>query len=97
MLSRCSTSLARAEDPLRNQSNRLRLPASYWRRRCGLLPPRGLVTRNHSGSWDTDAPVAAVYRHTDLGRLVVETLSRFWVWTALSDRAGADKGHRWNR
>ena len=27
-------------------------------RRCGLLPPRGLVTRNHTGSWDTDAPVA---------------------------------------
>ena len=60
-------------------------------RRCGLLPPRGLVTRNHTGSWDTDAPVAAVYRHTELGRLVVETLSRFWVWKAAVGPCGRTK------
>jgi DNA-binding HxlR family transcriptional regulator len=46
-----------------------------------LVAARGLVTRNDNGSWDGDAPVDVVYRHTDVGRQVVETLSRFSMWT----------------
>jgi DNA-binding HxlR family transcriptional regulator len=46
-----------------------------------LVAARGLVTRNDNGSWDSDAPVDVVYRHTDVGRRVVETLSRFSMWT----------------
>jgi len=37
-----------------------------------IVGARGLVTRNDSGSWDTEPPADAVYRHTDLGRVVVE-------------------------
>jgi len=55
----------------------------------------GLVTRN--GSWDTDAPLGAVYRHTDLGRLVVETLSSSSVWTSMYDRSGTENAHSWKR
>jgi hypothetical protein len=43
----------------------------------------GLVTRTEGGSWDVEAPTDALYRHTDLGRLTVETLSRFSVWMAM--------------
>jgi DNA-binding HxlR family transcriptional regulator len=48
-----------------------------------VVAAHGLVTRNDNGSWDTAAPVNAVYRHTDLGRLTVETLSDFSVWTRM--------------
>jgi DNA-binding HxlR family transcriptional regulator len=41
-----------------------------------LVGARGLVMRNDSGSWDTEPPADAVYRHTDLGRVVVEALTR---------------------
>jgi DNA-binding HxlR family transcriptional regulator len=58
-----------------------------------LVAARGLVTRNENGSWDVDQPVDALYRHTDLGRLVVETLSRSSVWTTIYDRTDADTGH----
>jgi DNA-binding HxlR family transcriptional regulator len=43
----------------------------------------GLVTRTEGGSWDVEAATNALYRHTDLGRLTVDTLSRFSVWTAM--------------
>jgi DNA-binding HxlR family transcriptional regulator len=71
--------------------------------RCGLaaalrlVGARGLVTRSDNGSWDTEPPVDAVYRHTDLGRRVLEALSRFSVWTAMYDRTDAVEGHSWNR
>jgi DNA-binding HxlR family transcriptional regulator len=58
-----------------------------------LVAARGLVTRNDTGSWDTDAPVHAVYRHTDLGRAVFESLSRFSFWTTVFDRTGARTPH----
>jgi DNA-binding HxlR family transcriptional regulator len=58
-----------------------------------LVAARGLVTRNDTGSWDTDASVHAVYRHTDLGRAVFESLSRFSFWTTVFDRAGAQTPH----
>jgi DNA-binding HxlR family transcriptional regulator len=54
-----------------------------------LVAARGLVTRSDTGSWDTDASVHAVYRHTDLGRDVYEALSRFSFWTTVFDRTGA--------
>jgi DNA-binding HxlR family transcriptional regulator len=53
-----------------------------------LVAARGLVTRNDTGSWDTDASIHAVYRHTDLGRAVFESLSRFSFWTTVFDRTG---------
>jgi len=46
-----------------------------------LVAARGLVTRNDNGTWDSDAPVDVAYRHTDVGREVVESLSRFSMWT----------------
>jgi DNA-binding HxlR family transcriptional regulator len=58
-----------------------------------LVAARGLVTRNDTGSWDTDASVDATYRHTDLGRAVFELLSRFSFWTTVFDRTGAEMGH----
>jgi DNA-binding HxlR family transcriptional regulator len=58
-----------------------------------LVAARGLVTRNDTGSWDTDASVDAIYRHTDLGRVVFESLSRFSFWTTVFDRTGAEMGH----
>src|SRR5262245_48196907 len=62
-----------------------------------LVGARGLVTRTDNGTWDTQPPVDAVYRHTDLGRRVLEALSRFSVWTAMYDRTDAAEGHSWNR
>jgi DNA-binding HxlR family transcriptional regulator len=54
-----------------------------------LVAARGLVTRNDNGSWDSDAPVDVVYRHTDVGRRVVETLSRFSMWTNIIPGIGS--------
>jgi DNA-binding HxlR family transcriptional regulator len=54
-----------------------------------LVAARGLVTRNDSGSWDSDVPVDVVYRHTDVGRRVVETLSRFSMWTTIIPESGS--------
>ena|SRR5690242_2233712 len=62
-----------------------------------LLGARGLVTRNDHGSWDTDARADVVYRHTDLGRLVVEALSCYSLWTAMYDRVETARDHSWNR
>jgi DNA-binding HxlR family transcriptional regulator len=62
-----------------------------------LVGARGLVTRNDSGSWDTEAPADAVFRHTDLGRVAVEALSCYSLWTAMYDRAYAANGHSWKR
>jgi DNA-binding HxlR family transcriptional regulator len=62
-----------------------------------LVGARGLVTRNDSGSWDTEPPADAVYRHTDLGRVVVEALTCYSFWTAMYDGTEAAKGHSWNR
>jgi len=62
-----------------------------------LLGGRGLVTRNDHGSWDTDAPAHIVYRLTDLGRVVVEALSCYSLWTAMYDRVEASQDHCWNR
>jgi DNA-binding HxlR family transcriptional regulator len=53
-----------------------------------IVGARGLVTKSDNGSWDADPPADAVYRHTDLGRQVVEELSKFSVWTAIC--AGID-------
>jgi DNA-binding HxlR family transcriptional regulator len=58
-----------------------------------LIAARGLVTRDDTGSWDTDASNNAIYRHTDLGRVVFESLSRFSFWTRVFDRTGAEMGH----
>jgi DNA-binding HxlR family transcriptional regulator len=58
-----------------------------------LVAARGLVTRSDTGSWDTDASPNAVYRHTDLGRVVFEALSRFSFWTTVFDRTGAQTPH----
>jgi DNA-binding HxlR family transcriptional regulator len=62
-----------------------------------VVGARGLVTRDNNGSWDNDAPVGAVYRHTDLGRVVVEALSCFGLWTAMYDHVDTTKAHSWNR
>ena len=62
-----------------------------------LVGARGLVTRTDNGTWDTQPPVDAVYQHTDLGRRVLEALSRFSVWTAIYDRTDAAEGHCWKR
>jgi len=62
-----------------------------------LLGARGLVTRNDHGSWDTDAPADTVYRHTVIGRVVVEALSCYSLWTAMYNRAETDRDHSWNR
>ncbi|WP_353374404.1 hypothetical protein [Mycobacterium sp.] len=58
-----------------------------------LVAARGPVTRNDTGSWDTDASVDATYRHTDLGRAVFESLSRFSFWTTVFERTAAEMGH----
>jgi len=62
-----------------------------------LLGARGLVTRNDHGSWDTDVPADVVYRLTDLGRVVVEALSCYSLWTAMYDRVETSQDHSWNR
>jgi DNA-binding HxlR family transcriptional regulator len=62
-----------------------------------VVGARGLVTRTDNGTWDTPPPVDAVYQHTELGRRVLEALSRFSVWTAMYDRTDAAEGHSWNR
>jgi DNA-binding HxlR family transcriptional regulator len=62
-----------------------------------LVAARGLVAMNRNGNWDSDAPVDAIYRHTELGRLVVERLSHFSVWTAMYERTDAATGHYWKR
>jgi hypothetical protein len=46
-----------------------------------LVAARDLVTWNANGSWDSDEPADVVYRHTDVGRRVVDTLSNFSMWT----------------
>ena len=73
MLSRCSTrSRTQADDP-RGISSIVSARRRVLARRCGTLPPRGLVTRNHTklGHRRTRR---AVYRHTELGRLVARIL-----------------------
>jgi DNA-binding HxlR family transcriptional regulator len=60
-----------------------------------LLAARGLVTRSDAGTWDVYAPHHAVYRHTDLGRMVFASLSSFSFWTTIFDRAL--RGHSWKR
>ena len=62
-----------------------------------LVGARGLVTRTDNGTWDTQPPVDAVYRHTDLGCWVLEALSRFSVWTAMYDPANTAVDHCWKR
>jgi DNA-binding HxlR family transcriptional regulator len=62
-----------------------------------LVGARGLVTRTDNGTWDTQPPVDAVYQHTALGRQVLDSLSRFSVWTAIYDRTDAAEGHSWKR
>jgi DNA-binding HxlR family transcriptional regulator len=62
-----------------------------------LVGARGLVARNDSGSWDSEPPAEAVYRHTDLGLVVVEALSCYSLWTAMYDRTDAAADHSWNR
>jgi DNA-binding HxlR family transcriptional regulator len=54
-----------------------------------LMAARGLVTRSDNGSWDGDVPADVVYRHTDVGRRVVETLSRYSTWTAIIPGIGS--------
>jgi DNA-binding HxlR family transcriptional regulator len=60
-----------------------------------LVAARGLVARVDNGTWDTDPPVDAVYRYTNLGWVVVEALSCYSLWNAMYDRT--DTGHSWNR
>jgi hypothetical protein len=55
------------------------------------------VARTENGSWDTELSVDAVYLRTDLGRQVLDALSRFSVWTAMYDRVDAAADHSWNR
>ncbi|HKP40531.1 methyltransferase family protein [Mycobacterium sp.] len=62
-----------------------------------LVGARGLITRNDNGSWDIDGPVGTVYHHTDLGRVVVEALSCYSLWTAMYDHTDKTKDHSWNR
>jgi DNA-binding HxlR family transcriptional regulator len=62
-----------------------------------LVGAGGLVARNETGSWDTEPPADAVFRHTDLGRMVVEALTCYSLWTAMFDGADAANGHSWNR
>jgi DNA-binding HxlR family transcriptional regulator len=62
-----------------------------------LVGARGLVTRNDNGSWDVDAPVDTVYRHTDLGRVVVEALSCYSLWMTMYDHTDTAKAHSWKR
>jgi len=38
-------------------------------------------TRNDTESWAPTRPLMRSYRHTDLGRVVFESLSRFSFWT----------------
>jgi DNA-binding HxlR family transcriptional regulator len=54
-----------------------------------LMAARGLVTRSDNGSWDGDVSADVVYRHTDVGRRVVETLSRYSTWTAIIPGIGS--------
>jgi DNA-binding HxlR family transcriptional regulator len=54
-----------------------------------LVAARGLVTKNDNGSWDSDARADVVYRHTDVGRRVVDALSRFATWTNITAGSGS--------
>jgi DNA-binding HxlR family transcriptional regulator len=54
-----------------------------------LIAARGLVTRNDYGSWDSDASADVVYRHTEFGRQVVESLSSYSMWTAIIPGIGS--------
>ena len=62
-----------------------------------VIGARGLVMRTENGTWDTEPTGDAVYRHIDLGRQVLEALSRFSVWTAMYDPANAAVDHCWKR
>lgn len=62
-----------------------------------LVAARGLVARSDNGSWDTDAPMSVVYRPTEVGRRVINALSRFSVWTAMLESADAQEDRAWNR
>jgi DNA-binding HxlR family transcriptional regulator len=54
-----------------------------------LVAAGGLVMRNDYGSWDGGAPADVVYRHTDVGRRVVEALSRYAMWTNIIPGIGS--------
>jgi DNA-binding HxlR family transcriptional regulator len=54
-----------------------------------LVATRGLVTRNDDGTCDIDASADVVYRHTDVGRRVVEMLSHFSVWSTIIPGTGS--------
>jgi DNA-binding HxlR family transcriptional regulator len=60
-----------------------------------LLAARGLVTSSDAGTWDVHSPHHAVYRHTELGRMVFASLSSFSFWTTIYERAL--RGHAWKR
>jgi hypothetical protein len=59
-----------------------------------IVAARGLVAKEDNGSWDTNAVGNTVYRHTDRGRRMVETLSRFSVWTTMFDGSDLARGSR---
>jgi DNA-binding HxlR family transcriptional regulator len=48
-----------------------------------ILAAHGLVSAADGGSWDNIARGNTVYRHTDRGRALFETLSRLSVWTTM--------------
>jgi DNA-binding HxlR family transcriptional regulator len=58
-----------------------------------VVGARELVTQTDYGSWDTSPPADAVFWYTDLGRQVIEALSRFSVWTAMYDHSDLDADH----
>jgi hypothetical protein len=62
-----------------------------------LVGARGLVTKNDNGSWDNDPPADAVYEHTDHGRVIVDALSCYSLWTTMYDHAATRNGHSWKR
>ena len=85
--------------PMSFRELRSRIGARRWQLAAALrvVGARGLVTRTENGSWDAAPAVAALYRHTDLGRQVFDALSSFSVWTAMYDRRDAVTDHSWNR
>jgi DNA-binding HxlR family transcriptional regulator len=65
-----------------------------------ILAAHGVVTAGDGGSWDNIARGNTVYRYTDRGRALFETLSRLSAWTKMfdddatpsSDRSGPRQG-----
>jgi DNA-binding HxlR family transcriptional regulator len=50
-----------------------------------ILAAHGLVSAADGGSWDNIARGNTVYRYTDRGRALFETLSRLSAWTTMLD------------